>query len=150
MTDTTETIDSLPSWAQKIIRDLRSEAAQHRQDATEAQAERDTLREELSGIHTKAALDGLKDKLADPEDLGRYVDTATLVDDNGKPDPDKYADAATALVTERPHLGIAKPPAGRSGNPVGGARPHAASTPDPAAQAAAGTADFVAMVQDGF
>lgn len=142
------TVDSLPSWAQKVIRDLRSEAAQNRQTASEAQTELNSLRERLTAVDTKAALDSLVGTLTDPEDLARFVDTAALVDDDGRPDPAKYVTAATELVAARPHLGIPKPLVGRSGNPVGGDRPRPFAS-DPESQAANGTADFVAMVQGG-
>ncbi|WP_072687792.1 hypothetical protein [Rhodococcus marinonascens] len=143
MTDT-NTVASLPEWAQKMIGDLRSEAAEHRQSTKSAETERDGLRDELSSIHTKTALDGLTGVLADPEDLGRYVDTTELVGDDGKPDADKYAEAARALVGERPHLGKS---IGRSGNEIGGPAPRPPSTNDPTQQIADGTADFVSLVQ---
>ena len=145
MTDT-NTVASLPDWAQKMISDLRSEAAENRQAAKTAETERDTLRDELTGIHSKTALDGLKNVLADPDDLARYVDTAELVGEDGKPDPAKYLDAAKTLTSERPHLGRR---IGSSGTEVRGARRHVETEPDPAAQAAAGAADFVALVQGG-
>ncbi|ORM08878.1 hypothetical protein [Prescottella equi] len=144
MTDTTETVDSLPQWAQRMIHDLRTEAATNRKAATDAAAERDEARGELATIHSKDALAGLSGILADPEDLTRFVDTTALVGDDGKPDPVQYADAARTLVTERPHLGK---PIGRSGNEVGGASPRPPAATDPAQQIADGAADFVAMVQ---
>lgn len=148
MTDTApETVDSLPSWAQKVIGDLRSEAATNRKAATDAQTERDTYRDELAGIATKTALDGLTGILADPEDLARYVDTTALRGDDGKPDPGKYEQAARDLATERPHLGIPPKPAGRSGGEVSGGRTELARPTDTATQIASGTADFVSLVQ---
>lgn len=143
-----ETVDSLPAWAQKMIGDLRTEAATHRKAATDAQTERDGFRDELTGIASKTALDGLNGVLADPEDLARYVDTSTLLGDDGKPDPGKYAEAAQTLITERPHLGIPAPrTAGKSGTEVTGGRAYAPQAADPAAQIASGTADFVSLVQ---
>lgn len=143
-----ETVDALPSWAQKMIGDLRTEAATNRKAAADAQTERDTYRDELQGIASKTALDGLTGILADPEDLARYVDTTTLLGDDGKPDPGKYTDAAQTLISERPHLGIPAPrTAGKSGVEVTGGRTHAPRAADPAAQIAAGTADFVSLVQ---
>ncbi|MDH6283286.1 hypothetical protein [Prescottella agglutinans] len=146
MTDTTntETVDSLPQWAQKMIHDLRNEAATNRKTATDAQAERDEVRTEMAAIHGKEALAGLTDILADPEDLARFVDTAALIGDDGKPDAAKYTDAARTLVTERPHLGRR---VGRSGNEVAGGTTRPPASTDTAQQIADGTADFVAMVQ---
>ncbi|OZE79280.1 hypothetical protein CH304_20120 [Rhodococcus sp. 15-649-1-2] len=117
MTDPNETISSLPAWAQKIITDLRSEAAGYRQQATDLKAERDTLRTQANERATAEALAGLSKVLTDPEDLTRFVDTDTLLGDDGRPDPAKYLDAATTLAAERPHLA---PRVGTGAAPIGG------------------------------
>lgn len=138
-----DTVDSLPSWAQKMIRELRTEAATHRTAVTEANTARDEARGALAKLHQRDAVAGLAKTLADPEDLGRYVNLEELVDEAGNPDPGKYAEAAATLALERPHLST-RPRAGKSGNPVGGGVPRQQVDPDAAAKA--GTDAFVNMV----
>lgn len=141
-----ETVASLPEWAQKVISDLRTEAATNRQAATDLKAERDTLRSEANERATAEALSGLSKVLTDPSDLTRYVDPGTLLGEDGKPDPAKYLEAATSLAGERPHLA---PRVGAGASPVGGdwGRSHESNGNDLDANAASGRAAFVDMFQ---
>ena len=58
-------------------------------------------------------------RLADPDDLLRYVEPDALLDGQGRPDHGKIAAAAERLLTERPYL-AATPRS--SGSADGGAR----------------------------
>jgi len=138
-----EQITDLPDWAQKLIRDLRSEAAEHRQAAKDATAERDQLRTKLHERAAAEALEGVRGILADPDDLTKFVEAGELVGEDGAPDPEKYQAAAKSLLESKPHLGK---PAGRSGLEAGGARP-TPRTSDTDARIEAGKADFIGLVR---
>lgn len=141
-----ETVASLPGWAQKLIGDLRSESAGHRQSAADLKAERDALRTEANERAASAALAGLSDVLTDPSDLTRFVDSASLLGDDGKPDPGKYLEAAQTLVSERPHLGPRVASAG--GAPLGGVGPYQPAGSDGVeADVASGRSAFVDLFQ---
>lgn len=143
-----ETVASLPDWAQKLIGELRSEAATNRQAATDLKAERDSLRTAANERATAEALSGLSKVLTDPSDLTRYVDPGTLLGDDGKPDPSKYLEAATALASERPHLA---PRVGTGAAPVGGSRslgPASGIPTDSEQSVQSGRSTFATMFQE--
>lgn len=96
----------------EYVRKLRSEAAARRREAKEA-SERVTAQDaELGELRawrlerTIADVSGSlgNPSLADPSDLLTYADPATLVDDEGKADPEKIKDAIAELVERKPHL----------------------------------------------
>ncbi|EYT65133.1 hypothetical protein H483_0102275 [Dietzia sp. UCD-THP] len=105
----------LPERTRAEIKSLRSEAARYRTRLREAEAELDSLKQDLSSFRSKQALDSVADLLDDPEDLGRHLDLTTLVDDTGTADPDKYRAAAEQLVADRPRLAPAPTPPPSSG-----------------------------------
>lgn len=108
-------MSSLPRWAQTMVKDLRSEAGRHRTRLREVEAERDTLKGDLTDMRRTVALAAVTDILDDPADLERFTNLDELVDDTGTPDPARYADAARALVGERPRLAPAPSPPPSSG-----------------------------------
>jgi len=82
-----------------------AEAARYRRQAREAQAERDTLREQLTTMQRGEAERLAKDaRLADPSDLWRDgLTPADLLDDAGNLDHDKVTAAVAELVAAHPH-----------------------------------------------
>ncbi|MBB0990216.1 hypothetical protein G6009_01800 [Dietzia sp. SLG510A3-30A2] len=97
-------LSALPEWAQAYIKDLRNEAGGYRTALRAAEQERDQHRDTLQQMQRTTALEAVKGILDDPDDLGRHRDLDELVDDDGRPDPDKFAEAARELVGERPRL----------------------------------------------
>lgn len=93
------------------VRRLRDESSAQRVKGKQA----DTLAARL--VEAYAAATGL---LADPTDLRAEV--ATLLDDDGLPDPAKVREAVEALLTAKPHLASRTP----RGNVEQGARDDAA------------------------
>jgi hypothetical protein len=110
--DTTTNTDTTDDTVQEVepgedgrydaehVRSLRDENAKRRTEAKEARDASDKLRTALLDASIREHARGV---LADPTDLPRYVDPATLLDDDGMPDADKIKEAATKLVKEKPH-----------------------------------------------
>lgn len=113
-------LDGLPDWARDEIKSLRSESGSYRTRLRDTETERDQLRDGLTTQRRTEALAGLSGLLADPEDVGRYVDTASLNGDDGMPDPGKYRAAAEQLAQDRPHLAPRPALPGRTGGDFSG------------------------------
>ena len=78
-------------------------------------AENERLRADLFDARMANALNALqasRDKLADPDDLARFVPRDQLVDADGQPDPARVIEAARALATTKPYLKASSPHAG--------------------------------------
>lgn len=136
------TVASLPAFAQKMIKELRTEAATNRTALQEMTVERDTAKTAIIDVHRRDALAGLDKVLADPADLGRFANLDELVDEAGNPDPEKYSAAAKSLIEKSPHLGSPRPSS--SGGETGIGRPTVTVNPD--VQEQAGKDAFVNLV----
>lgn len=79
------------TFTRDYVTGLRREAAQHRTRATEAEAARDALADELWAARVTAT-----GRLVDPSDLPRPTDTDAT--------PDAVDEAVTALLESKPHL----------------------------------------------
>ena len=90
------------TFPRAYVEQLRDEAAKYRQRAGRA----DELHRRLVDATIRTAT---AEHLADPADLVVFADEATLLDDDGYPDPDKCVTAAKALATQRPHLAARRP-----------------------------------------
>src|SRR5699024_9022916 len=104
----------------------------------------DKARSALTEIRRKEALAGLDGVLADPDDLGRFVDLDELVDDNGAPDAERYSEAARNLVEDKPHLGPRRPT--RSGSEMGAGIVYSSSGSDDDSEMI-GRRDFVDLIR---
>jgi len=104
--------EELAQFTPEYVRKLRSEAAARRREAKEGQERMASMEAELSEMRawrlerTIADVSGSlgMPSLADPSDLLTYNDATTLVDDEGKADPEKIKSAIAELVERKPHL----------------------------------------------
>ncbi|MBA2557111.1 MAG: hypothetical protein H0V12_07200 [Chloroflexi bacterium] len=80
--------------AEERIADLEAEVADHRKHRLEQ-----TIAELASPLGG-----GIKRAMASPLDLLDFADASTLLDDAGRPDPDKIGEAIDGLLARKPHL----------------------------------------------
>jgi hypothetical protein len=92
----------------EYVRRLREEAKDHRVAREQAETARDTATAKATALHNRVLALEVREHargiLADPDDLTRYVETGTLLDDDGEPVREKIKAAAEALAQERTHL----------------------------------------------
>jgi len=104
---------------------LRSEAAARRREAKEAGERMASMEVELAELREARLHRAVSDanatrraRLADVSDLWTFSDTADLVGEDGKPDPERIEAAIAELVLRKPHLAISP------GAPMRGVMPY--------------------------
>lgn len=106
----------------------RKDAGKYRRQARAAETELEKARATVSAHNRQAAETLAAGKMANGADLWvAGVDLDQLIDDEGKVDPARVADAVDAVLGERPHWAVPKP---AQGGFDGGARRHAEPEPD--------------------
>lgn len=115
--------DAGDSFSPEYVRKLRSEAAEHRKAARQAQEELERARGELdaktASEKQRALTEALTEangapggsRMADVNDLLLHVQPAELVDDDGNPVAGKIESAISRLLEAKPHLAAPRPSA---------------------------------------
>jgi len=121
-----------------------AEAARRRVELREAQAERDTLRQQVEGLRRAEVERLASSQLAQPGDLFTVaqVQLADLLDDEGRVDPEAVEKAVTGLLATRPGLRLTSP------RPGGGVPSHGLGYRRPIAPGAPTWSDVVAGSRD--
>jgi hypothetical protein len=104
-----EPVEPTPEYVAR----LRREAAEHRRGRRAAEAELTELREYRMRVELERHA---APRMANVEDLLTFRDAAELLDDAGRPDPERIRAAVDGLLRERPYLG----PRPRTGSGDGG------------------------------
>ena len=97
-------LEALPDeqgrFDEQYVRQLRSESAQRRIRVRELEVEVAELRADRD---QRVLVDAIGDRMADPEDLARFVDVEGLRGDDGRLDPERIVAAVDELLAARPH-----------------------------------------------
>lgn len=91
------------------------EAARYRTQLREAEARIAQLEGNLGKMQSQVLAASMKGRLIDPGDFEKFVDRASIVDDEGNLDGEKVKASLESLVKEKPHLAVATAPVRRAG-----------------------------------
>ncbi len=112
------------TFTPEYVRRLRSEAAARRREVKEGEERITAMELEMRELREARLHRAVSDanatrraRLADVSDLWTFTDTADLVGEDGKPDPERIEAAIAELVQRKPHLAISP------GSPTRGVMP---------------------------